>query len=551
MSTKISSNLPIEPSINLTEADSLRSSQVPDRHEVQVIGMLATATLVVSLIALFTLPQPARRIRVSASVTPTIHAVLSSKITGIFPNSQDEFYEQNVQSTMFDGLTGFDQDNRLVGRLAQSWTNPDARTWVFNLQSNATFHNGAKVTANDVKFSLDQSLKNSWPGGSLLSHIGSVTVLSPTQVQIKTTSDDPILLNELTRAFIINQQQYATLKKGEHAVGAGAYRLVTTTKDPNGDEHYLLEAYTGYYGSRPQIKKLDIQSIADDANRATLLQQKKVDAVLASGLTSSEAATLKTQHFSFKRFSTGIDIIAFDATRAKTPYASTPQNPFKDIRVRRAIAQSLDLSQLMVEYDAPAYTAANQLAPVSVFGSDASLMAPIFDPTAAKKLLAEAGYPKGFSTIMDVPGPYAAYGQAVANQLQKNLGLTIKVNLLNDRDSAFKKLGTKDTSFFYLSLAFETFDFASISQVVGTPDSPSSAEKSNNFGGYSNPVLDKQLAQTNITFNPEERKRLLQQAQKTILTELPIIPLGFSNDVYISNQKVEIHGSRPADWLLK
>jgi peptide/nickel transport system substrate-binding protein len=136
---------------------------------------------------------------------------------GVFPNSAAEFNDVVFNNNVFEGL------GRVVGgevkpALATSWTNPDNSTWRFKLRNKVKFHNGDSFTAADVKYSIDEALKNNWPNAFNLGTVKSVTVVDDYTVDIKTTTPDPVLLNRLVFAFIVSEKQFKEKKKGEKSL---------------------------------------------------------------------------------------------------------------------------------------------------------------------------------------------------------------------------------------------------------------------------------------------------------------------------------------------
>ena len=120
------------------------------------------------------------------------------------PHLQNEILTSAVLANLYDGLTEFDEESRVVPALASEWRNPDERTWVFRLRPGVVVHDGRPVTAEDVLFSLERARHHSGSGlASYLVEVESVRVADPATIEIRTRRPFAALLAKLTAIAIV------------------------------------------------------------------------------------------------------------------------------------------------------------------------------------------------------------------------------------------------------------------------------------------------------------------------------------------------------------
>ena len=131
-------------------------------------------------------------------------------ISNLDPHRINDVYSANVVRQVYNGLVQMDDMIRIKGDLAESWENPDAKTWIFHLRKGVKFHNGEELTASDVKFTIERILdqKTASPGAVHVKEIASVEASDPHTVKITTKNPFAPLLSSLSRyeLSILNEQ---------------------------------------------------------------------------------------------------------------------------------------------------------------------------------------------------------------------------------------------------------------------------------------------------------------------------------------------------------
>jgi len=298
--------------------------------------------------------------------------------------------------------------------LAESWTmSKDGLTYEFVLRKGVKFHNGDPVTAEDVKFSFER-----YRGAAaklLKDKVREVQIVDPGRVRFHLKEPWPDFMTfygtSATGAAWIVPKKYLE-KVGDDGfkkapVGAGPYRFVSF----NPGVEMVMEAFDGYWRKTPAVKRLVFRSMPDETTRAAALKAGEVDIVyLLSGPTAEEIKRTR----------------GFTLTAARPPGVPfldmteqwDPKSPWHDRRVRLAANHALDRAALSQAETLGLSRPTGSIIPRSLeFSKPYEPLA--YDPALARKLLAEAGYPKGFDAGDLTPfPPYFGLAEGVANYLQ-------------------------------------------------------------------------------------------------------------------------------------
>jgi peptide/nickel transport system substrate-binding protein len=299
--------------------------------------------------------------------------------------------------------------------LAESWTqSKDGLEYEFVLREGIKFHNGEPVTAEDVKFSFDRYRGS---GATLLKErVREVQIVDPARVRFLLKEPWPDFMTfygtSATGSGWIVPKKYVE-KVGDDGfkkapVGAGPYRFVSF----NPGIELVLEAYEGYWRKTPIIKRLVLRSMPDETTRAAALKTGEVDiAYLLSGPVAEDIQ--RTPGFKLVAPKESSAVFWLDL-----PDQWDPKSPWYDQRVRQALSHAIDRESLNQAETLGFSKPTGSLIPRALelsrwFDPDP------YDPTRARKLLAEAGYPNGFDAGDFYPWPpYFSMGEALAGYMQ-------------------------------------------------------------------------------------------------------------------------------------
>ncbi len=425
----------------------------------------------------------------------------------------------NVYLNIFEGLTIYRGTN-LESGLAESWTNPDPFTWRFKLRRGVKFHLGDLLTTKDVKYTIEQAKSSTntsvpWTTQLIAARIDSAKVIDDYNIELKTKTPDATLLSHLVWMGIVSQEQVK--RDGlEKAVGTGPYKLVKLAS-----REAMLQANNEYWGGEPKVKNLAYKAVFKNEEAKKLLENGELD---ITTLNSGNNNDLKLKGYTFSNFRTGgLNYFLLDLNSTKSKYITgTEKNPFKDIRVRKAMQLALNVPSLIRDAGLNAEPV-NQYATPDLIGYDPQLNSPKPNLTQAKQLMTEAGYQDGFTVILDndQQAEHVRTVEQVKKQLAK-INIIIKVNTPNT-DEFYRKFYSGDFSMMYMSIYPDSIDSLDLINTIF--HSPMGSNGQYNVSNYYNKNVDAIIDQAKATFNLGKRVELTRQAHALIMEDIPSVLL--------------------------
>ncbi len=458
------------------------------------------------------------------------------------PHSANLAVTNRLLGNVYEGLIGRDKDFKLVPWLALSWTQPDVKTWRFKLRPNVKFHDGSPFTADDVVFSVERALSANSQMKSSLQGVASAKKIDDLTVDILMQEPNPVLLNHMF-VFRIMSKSWAAKNNAlqpqnykdkedtfasRNTNGTGPFMVTVRQPDVKTELVENPNWWNKASDEKGNISKVTLLPIKNNATRLAALLSGEVDFVNdppfqdIARLTSSPNVTL------IKGAETRVQYLAFDLNRDELLYANVKgKNPFKDIRVRQAIAYSIDAetikSKVMRGMSRPTATI---ITPVDQgYSKDADVRLP-YSLERAKALLKEAGYPNGFEVTLDCGAlqPAADICQAVASMLAR-IDIKVTPNIVPSANY-FQKIQKFDTSFYLLSWSAPTTDaLYTLQSLLKTYGGDSSGNGDNNYGRYSNAKMDSLIDKIRVENDLKKRDEFIREALMLANAELPVVPI--------------------------
>lgn len=461
--------------------------------------------------------------------TIRVRVALGSAPVTLDPHYSNESVCFTISSNIYETLVRTDAELNLLPSLAVRWTNPDDTRWVFDLDPRARFQNGRLCTAEDVVYSLERARNDphsDWKGS--LASVDRIEAWGPHRVMLHTHQPFPLLLRNLIPIAIV--QKGATSLE-TRPLGTGPYEFESI----NYREGYVkLKRWAGYRGPLPQVSEATFSWIPDDGARLEALKKKQVDVIADPPPNSVGPLSRMSGVRMYKVPSLRVLFLSFDEKRDRTPYANTPKNPFRDVRVRRAVLQAIDRKRIVQEVLPGLGDEAREVVAPPVFGYDPGIRLPGYNLEEARALIKSAGYEGGFSVTLDAPRNAYPGDSAIADlvaQSLKQIGVRVQLNKMEKQD-LFRKLAVRDTSFYMLSWnclsadAQEIFTF-----LLHTPD-PARGYGNDNSGAYSNPVLDRIAEEAEHTMDLDKRLMLLKQGVHVAVDDVAWVPMVVQTYLY-------------------
>lgn len=430
------------------------------------------------------------------------------------PTIYNDLASSAVQRQIFDTLVAFDENNQVIPHLATSWENPKPAVWIFHLRKGVKFHDGTELTAEDVKFSYDRGRdpKSKGQNVSKLSMIESIDVIDPYTVRFNLKYPYAPML-EYGVYEIVPKKVVERLGDdfGFNPIGSGPFKFVEWVKD----DHITLAKNENYWLKSVNLDKVVFRPIPEKSVAVMELEAGGVDIV--QNVPADDVPRLQK----------GKNIAVSDVVGVNYFYVgfnTRKPGPLADPRVRQAIAYGVDMDAIIDAIfqgvgGSRAYSAISF--PNSwAFNEKLKTQSPTYNPTKAKQLLKEAGYPNGFSTAI-----YTAQDPArrkIGELMQAYLmQVGIKLEVKTIEWGAFLALvDSGDVPIMTLGFNRGTDpDNYLYSLFRSTPEAWAVNGATFNNSQYANPEVDKLLEQARQITDQNERKKLYSRAQEIIFLE--------------------------------
>lgn len=469
----------------------------------------------------------------------TIRWARSSDALTLDPHSQNQGNTHTLAHHIYETLLGRDNDGTLTPRLATEWAlkEGDNTVWVFKLREGVKFHDGSDFTAEDVVYSITRAKSEFSNMKQLHAEVQSVTAVDDHTVEFQMAGPSLIYPNNLTNTFIMDKtwseandldtvQDFAS-GATNHSVlntnGTGPYTLVSREVDVR----TVLTANPEWWGEAAPVTDIQYVVISDAGTRVAALLSGEVDIVQDVPPQDIERLS-NTEGF---KVETGPEnrFIYFGYKFGDEPLKSsniTDSNPFNNPLVREAMELALDrdaIRQVVMRGQSIPTGIPN---PPFVAGWTEELDAyPAPDVEKAKALMAEAGYPDGFSVTLDTPNNRYVNDEAISTAYVGMLGqIGINVTLASRPVAEHSPIILANESDFYLlGWGVPTFDSAYVfNDLVHTK---TDLHGTYNVGLYSNPELDEKIISLGTESDPAVRDATVAEIWETVKADRVLLPI--------------------------
>ncbi len=454
------------------------------------------------------------------------------------PHATNALFTYLVVQQIYEPLVHRGDDLRIQPGLAVRWEQTAPTRWRFHLRPDIRFAGGETFDADDVVFSIQRALAPTSNYGIYVDTVAEVVAVDPMTVDIVTRVPDAVLPDKMTRVLIMdrgwseanrsavpqNLAQREEMFAVRNANGTGPYMI--RSREP--DQRTIMIRNPTWWGRATTTGNVDEYhhiTLSSDATRMAALLSGEVDFV---HVVPVQDVTRIRANPRLRVLDGQENRTVFVAFRQDTPElagSDTPgRNPFRDLRVRQAVAHAIDVEALRRA------TLRGQAVPTGsmwtqfVNGWDASTDARLpLDRAHARALLAEAGYPNGFSVPLDCPiGTYDEACQAIAAMLTQ-VGIRVQLNLMPN-NLFTPKIRRLESSFYVLSWGVPTFDASYTLRAIMASRSLGGAA-SWNLGGWSNPEFDAMVARMDNELDPAARRAIMLAMHRLHNADVGHLPL--------------------------
>jgi peptide/nickel transport system substrate-binding protein len=528
----IESSIPITPTVTSAAFRDRHSTVLRPEREKSMSSQVRSRPSLILVLALAVLTA----FTLGVLVEPPAAEAQKKKVVNVAAKEPDSLdphmsilgQSQAIARFMHRGLTRFAiKDGKVTTAevepdLAESWTlSPEGTIWTFKLRKGVQFHKGfGEFTAEDVKFSFERQI-NRAPGtrfGVNLEVIKSIEVVDPHTVQIVLKSFDAIFLLRMVgyqQGYIVSKK--AAEKYGEQfkmsPVGTGPFYF--ERHSPR--DKIVLKAFDKYHGGRPQIDEVHWFDVPEDSTKLIGLEKGTFDLLYPEAVTADFAGQVEKMGAVIDRRGPG---------QQERFYINMTKPPFDDIRVRRAFMHAIDRKAIKeTMFPGGLARLAISCVPPGYFGH-IPMAFPEHDPEKAKKLLAEAGHPNGFTIKNYFISKSFFYPKVLtlAQEQLKKVGIIVDLQVVEH--ATFHENIRKNLNPFvlyggtrlpdadpWLSLFFDSKEI---------PD-PATGNKGTNFAHYR--AIDDLLVKGRLEREAKKRAALYAEAQKRIERDLVCLPI--------------------------
>ncbi len=484
---------------------------------------------------------------VGAQDDKILHILFNQDMRTSDPHIAYETETWPMASLFYVGLVKLKDPGTPIPALAESWTiSDDGSVYTFKLRPGLKFSNGRDLTTEDVKYSFERLLNPATAAptafmftvlkGSKEFQDGTATEVSGIKIidplTIEFTTDGPVWTMmqrfALPPGFIVAKEgvEAAGDEFGRKPLGAGPFMIeswesgvkVTGTRNPN-----------YYEAGQPAFDGFDLQLSIESSVEILKIENGEADIALdfvpsADYPRLAADATLSKQLIASEGFpNTGYVIM------------NNNKEPFNKVEVRKALSMAVDRDRL-VQLKNGRGTPIGGFLPASAVGHNPDVKAPAYDPDGAKKLLADAGYPDGFSTTMlsNLFPDDVAFAQSVINDLA-NIGVTVELTSIDNAqflDTLVQKPETLDLVMtnWYMDYQDPSDNWEPLLKCDG----------SYNWAKYCNKDLDAIFDKINLTPLGDERWKVFADFEAQVADQMPNIPLIQAVDYYFASDRLNI-----------
>jgi peptide/nickel transport system substrate-binding protein len=481
-----------------------------------------------------------------AALCPALpaHAVALRIATAFDPQTMDPhalalLYHTRIAHQVYESLLNRDEQFRIEPGLALSWQPVTLTTWRFKLRGGVTFHDGTPFTVDDATFSIERALAPPSQRAFQLNGVVAANKIDDSTLEVVLEKPDAVFPEKLLNLPMMSRA-WSVQHGVERAQDFNGKQETYAVRNANGTGAYALERYEpdvrtvlkrnprwwGWVDTRSgNVDEITWIPIRSDATRLAALISGEVDLVLDPPL--PDVGRLKTEPALtlLQTADLGEQYLTFDQFRDELADGDTKgRNPFKDLRVRRAVYHAINADLIVEKVLRGLGAPTGAFLSTKVDGSLAELDRRLpYDPARARALLAEAGYPNGFSVPLDCVNVAwrEASCQAMAAMLTQ-VGIRTQLRS-SPTNQFFPKLSQATASLIEFGWTPTTDAWASLNGLFRTWDKRGFGTF--NAGRYSNPKLDVLIDAIRVEPDLTRRRAMVGVALRLIADDLPFIPL--------------------------
>ncbi len=475
----------------------------------------------------------------------------SDRLSSLDPQLNNVAGDRSASLHIFDLLVE-NRWNRLQPGLCLPWKLRDELTWEFPLRRDVTWHDGTPFTADDVIFSYERAPN---VPGSLASFAGYLRTVAgleapdPHTLVVRTKTPNPLLPLNLASVHIVSRRaaegaRSEDFNSGRAAIGTGPYRFVAYTQ---GSEVNYRASET-YWGDKPGWAQISYRYMSNPAARTAALLAGDAHVIDKVSVSDIEELRKRPEIAIFPH--PGLRVLLLLPSFHEGPNPNLRDkagqvlaaNPLRDVRVRRALSLAIDRAALVDRMMLGTAVAAGQVMPSHGIGYDPSIPVPDFDAAAARRLLAEAGFPEGFQLTLQTPSDaYPRQRETIQAIGQYWTRIGVRTEIESMPASVYANRVVKGEFAMPISTWGNGTGEATyaLTNVLGSYDR-SAGRGAINHGRYKSDVVDAALEEAMRTFDDDARVEVMRRAARAVADDVGVIPVYHYQNVWAARRGLVI-----------
>lgn len=446
---------------------------------------------------------------------------IDSDATALDPLKINDTTTMSILSNVYEPLVRMDANDEIVPALATDWEiSDDGKEYTFNLRTDATFHDGTPITAEDVKYTMDQTVASAYTG-PYVNFIEKTEVVDEDTVKITLQyAYAPFLALCTVYSEVIPNGCYenADIDMSKMPVGSGPYKFVEWAQ---GDK-IVFEAYEGYYQGQASIKNLTYKVISDSTTAALALESGEIQMNLNVGTADVESLRDKEN----------ITLLEEPGTAFYYVILNTNVEELQDENVRKAINMAISKQNLIDGANDGFGTATNTFIAEGLPGYRADFEPHPYDVEAAKELMAQSAYPDGFEISLTIPESRSTHGQLIKADLAQ-IGIDVTIDIV-ETGTLWDTLENMKHEMSIVGWSYVVMD-----PDVGYYSLYKKDDLSGNYTGWGNEETDALLLAGRTSTDADERDQIYAELEEKFQGAAPYVPLYWGTEFCAHNAALQ------------
>ncbi|WP_180682980.1 ABC transporter substrate-binding protein [Tepidicella baoligensis] len=482
-------------------------------------------------------------------------------------HSQNNALQNGIHAAVYESLVYYNSETfKIEPVLATSWTQVSPTQLRMTLRTGVKFHDGSDFTADDAVFSIQRAMAPTSNFTPYIQGIDRVVKVNNNTIDIFTKAFNPVLLNQMTELRMMSkawaEKNNSVAPKDiktqdenfahRNAMGTGPFML----KEWQPDQRLVLTRNPNWWGTAPtNVTEIIYTPVSAVATRMAALLSGEVDFVLDPSPQD------------LPRIRSNPNLKVIDGIENRTIFFGMDQyrdelvgsdvkgkNPLKDVRVRKALYQAIDANTITrVTMRGLGQATGALVAPQVAGWTEAVHKRLPYDVEAARKLLADAGYPNGFEVDFACPNNRYINDEQICQAVTAmwaRIGVRAKLRTM-PLVTYFPMIQRHEASIYMLGWGVPTFDaLYSLQSLVRTPGP--GGDGNYNVGRYSNPKMDALIDQIKVEMDTAKRTALMTEALQLQNDDVAHIPLHNQVIPWAMKRNIEVvhRADNRLDWRL-